>query len=125
MSGAKVGEDCDGIDGGQRGDEGSAVLFGIDGTAFTLESTDGGVAIDADEKKVAEVARGFEVSDVAEVEEVKATVGDDELFAAAKWLAPGAEIGVGDDFREEVQEQLRDVFGNGGRFGDLMGVNVQ
>jgi hypothetical protein len=54
---------------------------------------DGGVGIDADEQGVAEVAGGFEIGDVAEVEDVEAAVGDDELFMlGAKLGAPSGEF---------------------------------
>ena len=47
------------------------------------------VAIDADQQRIAEIARRFEISDVAQMQNVEAAIGDDEFFAGrAKRLAP-------------------------------------
>lgn len=107
--GADIGEDGDGIDRFQGGEDGGAVVLGIDGAALAFQAADGGIAVDADEEKVTEIAGGLEVGDVAEVEEIEAAVGDDEIFGAAELGAPAGKIGEFDEFGEEVQ-RVQDWF---------------
>jgi len=51
--------------------------LGIDGTILPLDPADGCVRVQADDQLCAERFRCLQVSDVADVQDVKAAVGED------------------------------------------------
>jgi len=61
----------------------SALLLGNHRTPFPFQDADTFVAIDADDERVAECARGFEQLDVAGVQQVEASVGEDDALGVA------------------------------------------
>src|SRR5262249_21752312 len=69
----------------------------------SFESTHGFVAIKADQQGVAELPGVFQISDVAEVEEVEAPIRDDQPLALlAQCVAPLGELSGGDNFLAEA-----------------------
>jgi hypothetical protein len=95
---AGVFEDGDGIDTAQGGDDFGAIEFGVDGAVGTFEGADGGVGIDGDDKGIPERAGLLQVAHMSGVQEVKATVGEDETAALLLEFVP----------------ELADVFGGCG-----------
>ena len=92
VGGAYFAEDDDGIDGFEGAEHLGAVRFGVDGATGALEFAHGAVAVQADEEDIALIAGGLEVGHMAGVEDIEATVGDDDGAAgAAHGLAPGPE----------------------------------
>lgn len=73
-----VGKDCDGVDRGETGQDGGAIVLGIDRSIFALDGPDRGVAVEADQQNVTFGSRGGEIGDMAGVEDVEAAVGDDQ-----------------------------------------------
>jgi hypothetical protein len=101
--GGGVGEDADAVHALQRGEDGGAIGFGIHRPAGALQAAHGGIAIHADEQGIAALTRVFEVGDVAQMEDVKTAVGDDEFFAAGADLPPPCrQLVPGDDFVAEI-----------------------
>ena len=77
--------------------------FGIYRTACAFQLPRGVVAIDADQQRVAETSRRFEIRNVAEVQDVEAAIGDDEFFAGrAEFFPPRRQLVPRDDFVAEV-----------------------
>ena len=103
IGGADVRENADRIDGFQRSENGRAIEFVVHGPPFAFESTDGSIAVHADEEHVTMVAGILKVSNVAEMKKVKAAVRDDEALLGAELRAPCGEVGIGDDFGAKVQ----------------------
>lgn len=92
-------KDANRIDASEGGQDHGAVGFGVDGAGRTFEGADGCVAVEPDQQGVAEVAGGFEVLDVAGMEDIEATVRDDDArMALALPGAPGVEVVQGHDF---------------------------
>jgi uncharacterized protein len=92
VGGAFLAEDDDGVHGFQGAEDFGAVRFVVDGAAGTLEFAHGAVAVQSDQEDIALIAGGLEVGHMAGVEDVEATVGDDDGAAgAAHGLAPGRE----------------------------------
>ncbi len=78
---------------GQRRQHGRAVALADDRPAGTLEPSHAGVAVDADEQRVAQ-RRGFgQVLHVADVEQIEAAVGEHHAFAAPPALR-GRQAGL-------------------------------
>jgi bifunctional DNase/RNase len=103
LGGAGFIEDDNGIDSFESGEHDGAVGLGIQRPSGTLQLADRFVGIESDEQEIALGASGFEVGDVAGVQDVKATVGDDQFSAVgADAGAPGIEAIAGDDFPEAV-----------------------
>lgn len=81
--GADLGKENNGIDAGERGQDGGALFLRNQRTVWTLELANGGVAVEADDKEVAELFGALEVADVAKMQQIEATVGGDDTFALA------------------------------------------
>jgi hypothetical protein len=91
--GADFGKDGDGVDAAEGGEDTGAVVFWYHRSGGTLELTDGVVAVESDEEGVAVAAGGFEIGNMAGMEEIEAAVGDDEaLSALAEGVAPDLEL---------------------------------
>jgi hypothetical protein len=72
-------EDGGEIDGFQSGDGFGAVLFANQRAQVAFDRPDAGVAVQADNKDVAQRLRFFETPHVADVEQIEAAVGPDDL----------------------------------------------
>ena len=86
------GEDYDGVDVGQ-GSENLGALFGRhQGATFTLQHADGLVRIDGHDQSAAEFLGRTQVAHMAHVQEIEATVREDDTIAGTTPLAdPAAE----------------------------------
>ena len=77
-------EDQDVIDTSQRSEHSGAVVFGDDWSSGTFEFSHAGIAVDGHDQDVAKLPGLFEQSEVANMEQVEAAVGEDDsasLFA--------------------------------------------
>ncbi len=73
------------------------------GRPATFQAAHGVIAVHANEQGIAALARVFEVGDMAQMEDVKTAVGDDEFFAAGADLPPPCrQLVPGDDFVAEI-----------------------
>src|SRR6185312_5786220 len=88
LAGGFFGEDADGIDTFERRQHQSAILLVVDWTIGSFQLLNRLVPVDRDEQEVAEVARRFEVGDMAEMQDIKASIRNDEPFAARADLGP-------------------------------------
>ena len=80
-----------------------AVGLGIHRPPCPFQAAHGGVAIHTQQKGVAKITRVLQVRHVAEMQDVKAAVRDDQLSARrAKFLSPRRQIVPGDDFVAEM-----------------------
>jgi hypothetical protein len=67
----------------------------------------GVIAIHSHQQSIAKVARGFQVSDVAGMQDIEAAVGYDQFFpAGAKLLPPFRQFVPGDDFIAKVHAAI-------------------
>ena len=92
-------EEGDVVDGFEGGEHEGAVLLVDDGACGALEAADGGVGVDGDDEDVALRAGEGEGGGVSGVEDVEASVGEDDgaaFFAEA--AADGDEVVGGEDF---------------------------
>lgn len=104
LGGTDFVEDTDHADALECGQDACTVILMVDGAGGSFELVDGGVAIEADEEQVTLFVGGFQVGDVAGVEDIEATVGgDDHLPGAAGLLAPGFQVIGGEDFMRGAQ----------------------
>ena len=74
-------EEDDRINGGKGSEHACAFAFGDDGSAGALEGTDRVVIIDGDDEAIAEAPSLLEQRDVADVEQVKAAICEDDALA--------------------------------------------
>jgi hypothetical protein len=80
-------EEDDMVDAGECGKQSGATLFVDDRAARAFQAADAGVAVDGHDQHVAETGGFCEAGDVTDVEEVEATVGENDRF-------PGIPIGL-------------------------------
>ena len=91
--GADLGKDDDGIHAGERSDDGGPLLLRDKRAPRTFEFSDRAVAIQPDDKEVAEPASALEIGDVAKVHQVETPIrGDNALAAAAGQCGPAAGL---------------------------------
>ena len=95
---ADGGKDRDVIDARERRQHLGAIGFPIERPRGALERADGVVAIHGHGQDVAERAGGLQIAHVADVEQIEAAVGENQLPAfAGQCLADGGELFGGDD----------------------------
>jgi hypothetical protein len=82
MRDAGFAEEDDVVDGTKGGYQTGAGAFVEDRASGTFESAGAGVAVDGDDQRVAEGAGGFEIADVADMENVEAAIGEDNGLTA-------------------------------------------
>ena len=102
------GEDHDIVDIAKSSDEEGTGVFIEDRAARTFEGTDAGIGIDADDEDVPFGLCAGEIADVADVERVKAAIGENDRFTMA--------LLSGQTFTEKF---AGDDFGRGGTHGFL------
>src|SRR5262249_10582976 len=73
--GRPLGEDADAVHALEGSKDGGSVRFAGEGAVRPLQLAYGAIAIEADQQGIALLARGFQVRHMAEVEQVKATIG--------------------------------------------------
>ena len=79
-------------------------MLRIERAAGTFELANTRITVDADQQSVTLVSSRFEIADVPEVKQIKAAVGDGELFARGSERSPPfREIMEADDFTPKVQ----------------------
>ncbi len=96
------GKEHDEIHAAKRGDEMGTRVFIEDGTAGALQLADAGIRIHADNKDVAFAARAFEITNMSDVQGVKASVGEND--------PPTATLVVREFLAQHIS---RDNFGSG------------
>lgn len=79
--GADLGEDDNGVDASERGEDGGALFLRHQRATRPFELADRTIAVQADNEEVAELLGALEIGDMAEVKQIKATVGDDDALA--------------------------------------------
>jgi len=79
----RLGEEENEIDIAEGGNELRTSVLVEDGAAGTFEAADAGISIDGDDKDVALLFCSGEITDVADVQSVEATVGEDDALALA------------------------------------------
>ena len=82
MERGDFGENADGINRLQRGKDQGAVRFRVKRPAGAFQCAHGSVAGEANQEDIAEIPRGFQISHVPGVEQIKAAVGDGQGFSA-------------------------------------------
>jgi hypothetical protein len=82
------------IDGAKRSDQLSASLFIENGAAGALQLSDAGIGIDSDDEEIALLLCTIEIAHMANVERVKAAVGEDDALPC--------RLGIGDEEFESV-----------------------
>ena len=80
---ALLRENDDGVDAGQRGEDGGTLPLGDERPPRSLEFTDRAVSVEADDQEIAELAGALQVADVTEVQQVETAVGGDNTATAA------------------------------------------
>lgn len=96
-------ENANAVDAFQSSQDGGPILFVVDRPARAFELADRLVRVEPHEQQVAQVAGALEISHVAEVQDVKAAVGDHEFFAARADIgAPGGKIRPRDQFLAKI-----------------------
>src|SRR6266478_6067030 len=84
----QIVEDHDGVNALQRGENFRAFALRNHRAPLAFELIDAGVAVQADDERVAEAARLLQAADVARMQQIKAAVGEDDAasiaFPAAK-----------------------------------------
>ena len=83
------------VNGRKCGQDESAVIFAVDGSAVAFETFHGGIAVQPHHKAVAEFAGLCQVGDVAAVKHVETAVGEDHLPILPVKFLPAADW---DDF---------------------------
>ena len=81
------------------------MALSLDRTLRSLEPSDGGIGVDADDQQIAAASRSFQVRHMSRVEQIEATVREDDfLFHAACPIAqPRGRLGREDlGFRSEL-----------------------
>src|SRR5205085_8458376 len=81
LADGRLVENDDVVNGAQGRDRLGALALRYEGASVALETLHLFVAVDRDDKHVAERASAFEVSDVPDVKEVEAAVGEDDARA--------------------------------------------
>ena len=95
-SGVGFGKKAHGIHRFQGGQDGGAILLVVERARGAFESAHPDIAGDADQQGVALVARLLQTGHVAQMQDIKAAIGDDQFPARApQILAPGAKRGRG------------------------------
>ena len=89
-------ENADARDAGQRGDHLGALVFGVDWTRRAFQPPHGCVAVDADQKRIAERACLLQVAHMPNVENVEDAVREDDALAGrAQRFGEGGKFGEG------------------------------
>jgi hypothetical protein len=108
-----------GIDGLKGCNDEGAICFRVNGTLGTFELAHSLISIDSDEENVPEIAGGFEVNDMAGVEQIETAVGHHQLLAGgAESFAPAAQSREGNDFFLHIHRRM--VWRSGGLMGRLV-----
>ena len=81
--GRGVVEEDDGVDACEAGQEAGAVVFTDDGSGRSLEAADRGIRVEADDEEVAQSFSAFQTGEVSGVEDVEASVGEDDSAASS------------------------------------------
>src|ERR1043165_7776153 len=76
IQGSLIGENANGGNAFQSGQHQSPILFIIHRAAWTFDIADPAVTRQPNQKRIALVARRFQVAGVAHVQDIKATIGD-------------------------------------------------
>ena len=91
----------------QGGHHRGTVGFAIHRTVRPLERANMHITGQSDQQRIAQVAGGFEVGDVTGMQDVEATVGDDEFAASStQSSAPRGERFKAEDFFPEVHRRM-------------------
>ena len=75
-----IGEEDYKIDGAKRSDKLGTRLFIENGAARAFQLSDAGIGINADDEKITLLLCAIEITDMAHVEGVEATVGEDDAL---------------------------------------------
>src|ERR1051325_709269 len=99
VEGSFIRENAYGRNAFQSGQHQSAILFVVYRAAWTFDIADPAVTRQPNQKCIALVARGFQVAGVADVQDVKATIGDYQPdLAPTLVLAPIIKLVPGNNF---------------------------
>ena len=67
----------------ERRENFGALAFRQNGTAFAFQSTHAGVAIETDDQRITQSASLFEAADMPRMQQIEATIGEDDTAAVA------------------------------------------
>jgi len=81
--GTDLREDDDGVDAGERGDDGGTLSLRDQWTSRTFEFSDRTVAVQSDDEEITKPAGALQIAYMAEVKQVETAVGGDHALAAA------------------------------------------
>jgi hypothetical protein len=96
-AGGFLGKNAHATDAFQSGKHRGAILLVVDGAIRAFQLLDRIVAADANQQQVAQIAGHLEIRDVAKVQDIEATVRDDEALAGGADVgAPGGQPSPGD-----------------------------